>query len=146
MTQENAIAVRDKILQLKEESLKLPQVEIPVFNYFSDGVYAREMRVPAGTTITGKIHKYSTVDVLLEGEIVVVDDSGIPKLLSAPMIFESKPGLSKAGHVLKDVRWVTIHGTRGDDSQDVDALVSNLVVETYDKYLEHERSLLLKEK
>lgn len=140
----NSLTVRDKIQQLKEESLKLPQVDIPLKHYFSTGVYAREMYVKAGTTITGKIHKDSTVDILLEGVIIVVDDQGIPRKLSAPMIFESQPGISKAGHVLQDVRWITIHGTKSD-SQDIPSLERELVVENYQQYLEHCKTLQIEE-
>lgn len=141
MTQD--LAPRDAIQQLKEESLKLPQVPIPIFNYFSTGVYAREMRVPAGTTITGKIHKDSTIDILLRGVIIVVDDSGVPRRLEAPMIFESKPGLSKAGYVVEDVRWVTIHGVE-DITKPIEELERELVVESYQEYLDHCEQLRLK--
>jgi hypothetical protein len=140
----NELAPRDQIQKLKEESLKLPQVEIPIFNFFADGVYVREMRVPAGTTITGKIHKTSTVDVLLEGSIVVVNDSGIPTRMDAPQVFESNPGVSKAGYAITDVRWLTIHGVE-TDTRDIAQLELELVVEDYQQYLEHRESLLLKE-
>ena len=136
---------RNRIQQLKEESLKLPQVEVPLQHYFSTGVYAREMYVKAGTTITGKIHKDSTVDILLQGVIVVVDDQGIPRKLTAPMVYESKPGISKAGHVLEDVRWVTVHGV-DTDTRDIAELESRLVVEDYQQYLEHCKTLQLEEK
>ena len=140
----NELAPRDQIQKLKEESLKLPQVDIPIFNFFADGVYVREMRVPAGTTITGKIHKTSTVDVLLEGSIIVVNDSGIPTRMDAPLIFESNPGVSKAGYAISDVRWITIHGVESD-TRDIEQLELELVVEDYQQYLEHRESLLLKE-
>jgi len=141
----NDLAPRDQIQKLKEESLKLPQVDIPIFNFFADGVYVREMRVPAGTTITGKIHKTSTVDVLLEGSIIVVNDSGIPARLDAPLVFESSPGISKAGYAITDVRWLTIHGVESE-TRDIKQLELELVVEDYQQYLEHRENLLLKEK
>ena len=139
------IHFRDKIQSLKEESLKLPQVSIPVVNYFADGVYVREMRVPAGTTITGKIHKTSTVDVLLEGSIVVVNDSGVPVRMDAPFVFESKPGVSKAGWTITDTRWLTVHGTKSD-TQNIEELERELVVEDYQQYLEYRKTLLTEEK
>lgn len=131
------LSIRDKIAELRRESQLLPQVEIPITNYFAKGVYAREMFVKAGTTITGKIHKTSTVDLLIQGSMVVVDDSGIPRHLHAPMVFESKPGLSKAGYAVTDVRWVTVHGV-DTDTRDIEALERELVVESYQEYLEHE--------
>jgi hypothetical protein len=139
------ITIRNQIEQLKAESLKLPQVDIPVINFFSDGVYVREMRVPAGTTITGKIHKYSTVDVLLEGSILVVNDLGHQLKMEAPLVFESKPGISKAGYAITDVRWLTIHGV-DDDSRDISELESRLVVENYDEYLKIASPNLAEEK
>ena len=138
-----SLAIIDKIEKLKAESLKLPQVAVPIKNYFSDGTYAREMYVRAGTTITGKVHKYSTVDVLLQGVIMVLTDDGTLQKLSAPMVFESVPGRSKAGHVLEDVRWITIHGNPTNE-QDIESLEHELVVEDYAQYLAYCETLKLK--
>jgi hypothetical protein len=120
---------------LTEASLKLPQVEVPVRHYFSEGVYGREMYVPKGTIITGAIHKFSTIDVLLEGSILVVSDDGVLRQLDAPMVIESHPGFSKAGRTLTDVRWITFHGSSG--CKDVPTLLQELVVGTHEQYLEH---------
>ena len=144
MTEAVQTSVREQIEFLKQESLKLPQVEIPIFNFFADGVYVREMRVPAGTTITGKIHKTSTVDVLLEGSIVVVNDTGVPVRMDAPLVFESLPGISKAGYAITDIRWLTIHGVESD-SRNIEDLEHELVVEDYQQYLEHREMMLIKE-
>ena len=58
---------REKVVRLEQEIRKHPQVEIPVEHYFSRGVYAREMRCPAGAVITGRIHKYSQVNIRSKG-------------------------------------------------------------------------------
>jgi len=126
------LAVRDRIERLKQASLLLPQVEVPVQHYFARGICAREMRVPKGVTITGKIHKYSTVDVLLQGSILVVTQTGELQKLEAPLVIESAPGMSKAGYVLEDLRWITFHGTH---ETDIDKMVAEQVVNTYEQYL-----------
>lgn len=132
----NDIAVQDQIQLLKEESLKLPQVEIPITDFFAEGIYGRMMFVPAETTITGKIHKYSTIDVLLEGSIRVVTSAGTDKVLTAPMIFVSKPGLSKAGFALTDVKWITFEAT---DTKNIEKFISEHVVDTDAEYQEFKK-------
>lgn len=132
----NDLAPRSHIEKLKEESLKLPQVAIPLRNYFAHHLYGREMYVPAGVTITGKVHKTSTIDVLLQGKIAVYSDDGVVRVLEAPLVLESHAGTSKAGHVLEDVRWITFHHV-DTDSKDINNLERELVVESYQAYIDH---------
>jgi hypothetical protein len=37
--------------------LAMPQAETEVKHHFSDGVYARELRIPAGVCLVGALHK-----------------------------------------------------------------------------------------
>jgi hypothetical protein len=48
---------RAKVEALEDEIAKLPQVDCPVRHYFAPGLYAREMTIPAGVTLTGAVHK-----------------------------------------------------------------------------------------
>lgn len=93
---------------------QLEPAEAPVEHHFAYGIYGREMFIPAGTMLTGKIHRFSTMNILLEGEITVTTPDGM-KRLSAPAIFTSPPGCKKAGYAHTDVRWVNVHPTKLTD-------------------------------
>ncbi|WP_332823563.1 hypothetical protein [Stutzerimonas kunmingensis] len=104
----------DRIKELEQEIVKLPPVETPVTHHFAHGVYGREMFIPAGTVLTGKIHRYSTLNLLIEGEITVTTPEGM-KRISAPAVFVSPPNCKKVGFAHTDVRWVNVHATRMTD-------------------------------
>jgi hypothetical protein len=100
----------------------LPQVDCPVRWWFAPGIAAREMFIPAGTVLTGAVHKTEHLNIISAGHIVVTTDEG-PKEIRAPHTMTSKPGTKRAGMALQDTVWTTIHAT---DERDPDRLVEML--------------------
>ena len=80
----------------------------PLDHKFCPGLYAREMIIPAGTTLTGKIHKHDHFIFLMMGEILVATEEGVIHL-KAPQYFVSPAGVKRAARTLKDTVWVTVH-------------------------------------
>lgn len=113
-------------IRLEDEIAKLPQTEVPVRHYFSDGLYAREMFIPAGVVLVGAIHKTQHLCVISQGTINVTTDDGV-KTLSAPCTFVSEPGAKRVGYAVTDTVWTTFHATAETDT---DRLVELL---TYSK-------------
>ena len=111
---------RDKVLRLEEALRKLPQIDAPLFHHFSDGIYARELHIPKGATLTGKIHRKAHLNVLAKGEIMVLTEHGM-KHLKAPCVIQSFPGIKRAGHALEDTVWITFHATHETDLQKIEA-------------------------
>lgn len=118
----------------------MPAIELPVVHHFSKGVYARELHIPAGTTLTGKIHKFENLNILSKGEMSVLTEDGI-KRVSAPFTVVSPPGTKRIAYAHTDCIWTTIHGT---ESQDIDAIEIEFVVETEHEYLAFCETLKLK--
>jgi hypothetical protein len=100
---------REKINALEDAILAtLAPAEVETYHHYAHGTYTREMRVKAGTVITGAIHKHSCVNILAAGKIKVITDEGEYDL-SAPHVFVSGPDVKKAGLVLEDVVWINVH-------------------------------------
>lgn len=112
---------RDKVYRLESVLMTMPQVDCPVRNLFADGLYAREMTLPAGTVITGAVHKTQHITIISKGRVMVLRPEG-PKEFEAPAIFISEPGVKNAVHVLEDAVWTTFH-PNADNSQDIEILV-----------------------
>lgn len=110
----------DELKALEGEIAKLPEVDCPVTHYFADGIYGREMFIPAGTVLTGKIHRHSTLNFLIEGDITVTTPEGM-KRIQAPAVFVSEPGCKKAGYAHTDCRWVNVHPTKLKDLSAIEA-------------------------
>lgn len=91
---------------------KFDKVEVPVFEYQSNGIYVREMCLPAGVFAIGEEYYDSHMQMLLSGTIVMfdLDTNTAIGILEGPMILTSQPG-RKAGYSLTDVKWCTIFAT-----------------------------------
>ena len=120
-----------------EEMKKMPQVEIPVKHYFSHGVYAREIIIPKGTIVLGKIHKYSQLNICSKGDHSVLTENGVIRI-QAPFTIVSPPGTQRIGYAHEETVWTTIHGT---ELTDVDEIEKHFIAQNYQEYLDFCRSL-----
>lgn len=114
-------AARAKVYALETALLAMPQVDCPVRNLFADGLYAREMTLPAGTVITGAVHKTQHITIISKGMVRVLRPEGAVVFV-APAMFISEPGVKNAVHALEDTVWTTFH-PNVDNEQSVDVLV-----------------------
>ena len=128
----DSIRTRDAIFDLEKHMNPVGQ-EITHSHRFAPGVYTREMFVPAGMMITGKIHKTEHISIFLSGRMLVTDGFGKSKEIVAPMVENALPGVKRAGIALEDVRWITIHPT---EETDLDVLEDMLVTNDFSE-VEH---------
>ena len=110
----------------------------PLKHSFSDGMYVREIFIPAGTVLTGKIHKHSHPNFLLSGEVEVFTEFEGLQRLKAPLSMISKAGTKRAVRAITDVVWVTVH-SNPSDTQDLKQLESEIISPSFDA-LEHKQN------
>lgn len=103
-----------KIMRLESEMAKLPQADFPTTHHFSDGIYAREIFIPKGSLLTGKMHATDHLNIISQGDISVLTENGIERI-KAPATIMSKAGMKRVGYAHEDTVWTTIHGTRETD-------------------------------
>lgn len=125
------LSMRDKVNIVEAEMLKHEQIEIPVKHYFSQGVYAREITIPAGAMLTGKIHKFQQLNILSSGEISVMTDEGM-KTVKAPFTIVSPPGTKRIAYAHTECVWTTIHGT---NETDLDKIEEHYIAQTDADYV-----------
>ena len=119
------------------------QIELPLKHSFSPGIYARELEIPEGTLLIGKIHKHRHHNFLMKGEIIVITESGGMELLQAPLTIVSEPGTQRVGYALTDTLWTTIH-TNESNTEDLKVLEEINVVDEMSKYIEYKNNLTKK--
>jgi hypothetical protein len=102
---------------LEGEILQLPQVNMPVDHDFcAMGLYARTMHIPAGTVLTGAIHREESFFLVRKGELIVSTDAG-PKPLGAGDMSISTIGTKRAGIALTDVEVTTFHANPNNEQE-----------------------------
>jgi hypothetical protein len=134
------VPTHEQIIRLEREIDKLPQVELPVRHYFTPGLYAREMTIPAGTVLTGKIHKTTHLNIVSAGDITVWTEDGM-KRIQAPFTFISYPGTKRVGMTHSETVWTTLHVTEETDLEVLEDLLtepSDILLERKAKQLEGE--------
>lgn len=102
----------------------LALVDCPVVHRFSKGVYLRQITIPAGTVIVGKIHATRHFNIILSGECFVAQSDGKKIHINGAYTYESDAGVQKAVHAITDVIWQTIHVT---DKNDIKAIESDII-------------------
>lgn len=111
-------------IQAFERGLKrLPEsvkVDMPPTHYHADGLYGRSIFIPAGTVLTGKIHRRQHLNFLMQGDITVWTDEGM-KRIQAPAIIKAEPGTKRVGYAHTDTIWVTVHATKETDVARIEA-------------------------
>jgi quercetin dioxygenase-like cupin family protein len=113
---------RNDIIDLENEMLTMEQTldQFPLTHHFAPGVYAREMFLPAGHTIVGKIHKHAHLNIVSKGSVILSTEEG-SKELNAPCVFTSYAGTKRAVYIKEDAIWITIHVTDKTDLKEIEA-------------------------
>jgi len=135
----NAVA-RDRIVRLEQAVAKLPQYDCPVKHYFVDGLYVREISIPAGCILVGYIHMQPCITTLSKGTILISEGDNTVKL-SAPFTTTVAPGSKKAGYALTDVIWSDAY-VNPDNERDIDRLEARLTANTHAEYLTRRNEML----
>lgn len=107
---------RESVLALQAEMLQFPQVELPTFHWFADGMYARVVERPAGALIVGKIHKKPHFYIVTKGRVQIGKD-----IFEAGTVIVSQPGTKRAVYALEDSICMTIHRTDKTDLAEIEA-------------------------
>lgn len=109
-------------------------VDLLAVHHFAHGTYTRELLIPAGVALTGKIHRHSCINILAKGTILVTDGENDLEI-TAPHTFVSPAGSKKAGFALTDVVWINVHPWAGEP--DIDLIEQHVIVPEHEA-LTHE--------
>lgn len=120
-----------QLAMLESKLSNLPQKETVLTHHFAEGVYGRELFIPADTIVIGKRHRHSTLNIVLSGAISIYMGEGIPaKRIDAPAMFVSPPFTKKLGYTHSDTVFINIHPA---NCTDVDAIEAEAII-TDDEY------------
>lgn len=116
-------------LALTMLAMDCEKLNCPLNHHFSGGVYIREITMPAGSSIVGKIHKTEHFNIITSGECKVFTADEGWKVRKSGDIFSSKSGVQKALKCTTDVTWLTVHIASEDD---IGKIESDLSTERYE--------------
>ena len=139
------VAFREKILSAQAQMMgliadgaapdalpacTLTHTYTPIHDEYGAGTYARQMFIPKGTLIIGKIHRHAHLNFIMQGKVSVSTEFG-PKFLTAPCMFVSEVGLKRAVYAEEDTIWVTVHQTKFTGEENLDKMEDELIAPDY---------------
>jgi hypothetical protein len=119
--------LRQKIEDLQEVMLNLPQADVQYLHSFEPKKYIRTMIAPPHTVIVGAEHK-TPYRIRIEKGTIAVNIGDEIKTLSAPLEFDAPAGVKRVGTVFdEELVWVDIYDNP-DDCTDIAVLEDRLYV------------------
>lgn len=104
----------------------------PINEKYGCCTYAREIFLPAGHIVIGKIHRHAHLNFIMKGKVSVNTEFG-KKHLEAPCIFISEPGLKRAVYAEEDTVWVTVHLTEHHGEENLGKMEDEVIAKTYEE-------------
>jgi hypothetical protein len=116
---------------MKNNSASIPGDDpcLPIRNIFSNGIYVREIRIPAGMFVMGRIHRQEHPNILVQGSVIVLTEEGV-KRLDAPLHMLSPAGTKRFLYTLTDTIWTTIHRCEATTQEEAE---EECVADTYEE-------------
>ena len=92
-------------------------IDCPTTHKFTDGMYIREIFMPAGSLFTSKIHKTEHPYIVSYGKTAVSIDGKDWHEITAPYTGITYPGTRRVLYILEDCIWTTFHRIDGMKSE-----------------------------
>lgn len=137
----NELQQRNQVLALEEAIRETPEqvdLEALTSHYFAEGIYLRELRIPAGVVVVGKIHRTQHLTIICSGTVKITTDHGTREI-TGPAVFVSEPGAKKAAYAVTDVVVMNPHPA---ETKDLQALEKHFIAPSFEA-LEQEKTHVL---
>ena len=149
-------AIRRKIFDIEKtiKSNKNPNYKTfvndtencPLTHHFSDGIYCREIFIPKGMVLVGKIHKHRHPNFLIKGKVMVITEQKGEEIIEGPCFMMSEGGTKRALYAVTDLVWTTIHHnpTNTEDLNVLEDMIIAKDYKEYEKFLSSEQGVVKK--
>ncbi len=120
------VEVRAWIRELTEKLLALPVAEkreFEVKHTFLNGMYMRELFIPKGSLLIGKIHKLPCLNVVSKGDISVLTESGSARVTAGYSV-QSPAGIQKVGYAHEDTVFINVFRTDETDAATIEDAIA----------------------
>jgi hypothetical protein len=96
------------------------QAVCPVTHHIKDGLYTREIFMPAGQLVISFIHKQNHPSFFMEGDMSLLMDTGEVKRVKAPMTVHTEVGTQRVAYIHEDTRWVCVYRTDAETVEEAE--------------------------
>lgn len=115
--------VRAWIRRVAQVMLQGETREMEVKHTFMNGIYMREMFIPKGTLLVGKVHRLECINVVSKGDISILTETGSARVKAGYSVV-SPSGIQKMGYAHEDTVFINIFRTDETDPKKVEDIVA----------------------
>jgi hypothetical protein len=115
--------VREYIQRVTACLMEGQTVELEVKHTFLEGMYMRELFIPRGTILVGKIHKLPCLNVVSRGDISILTETGTARVRAGYSV-PSPAGLQKLGYAHEDTVFVNVFRTDETDPEKIEQAIA----------------------
>jgi len=126
--------VIDQVNRMEEFMKGCEQAEIPVISNNVNGMYTREILIRKDVVLTGRVHLFPYVDIMLSGDITIRTPDGLTRYTGAN-VFYGEAGRKRIGYAHEDTRWITVHNTPITDGDDFYKLLTVATLDEFNQIL-----------
>ena len=102
----------------------------PLKHTFVNGIYVREIFIPKGMLIVGKLHKHAHPNFLLSGDVSMLTEEGA-KRIQGPVAMVSPAGTKRLLYAHTDLVWCTVH-SNPDNKSNLDEVEDDIIAKDYE--------------
>lgn len=120
------VAVRAWIATVTQTLLAVPKVEQQEFEVkhtYMSGLYMRELFIPKGSLLVGKIHRLPCLNIVSMGDISVVTELGSARV-KAGQTTSSPAGIQKLGYAHEDTVFINVFRTDETDPDKIEDIIA----------------------
>lgn len=122
------MTTRAALLKLQEAMMPMASEGVgETRHFFAEGLYLREMSVPAGTLVMGKTHRMEHFLIITKGRAIVVSEEGRQEI-GAGYVSPSPAGAKRAILALEDLTMVTVHPNE-DNTEDLEEIEEKYAID-----------------
>ena len=103
------------------EQSKEMQETYPLKQHLSNGLYTREIFMPAGHLIISMIRKQSHPSFLLKGRLSYLTDEGVVETITAPHVVQTQEGAQRVLFIHEDTQWCCVYKTDAKTFEEAEA-------------------------
>ena len=96
------------------------QAVCPVTHHLENGLYTREIFMPAGQLVISFIHKQNHPSFFMEGDMSLLMDTGEVQRVKAPMTVHTEVGTQRVAYIHEDTRWVCVYRTDAETVEEAE--------------------------
>lgn len=134
---------REAIMSLEQTIEDTPElqklkIELPVTHHFHAEIYMRELFIPRGTILTGRIHLFDHFELLISGDLTMSTESDEPQRITGYTVIKGMAGKKRAFYAHSDSIFMTVHTS---DEHEPEEMYDRMTCDSFEQY-SHARKLI----